>query len=131
MTLFQYLLSKLAEECNEVGQAALKAQQNGLASINPKEGLDSLTILVKELNDILGVCDFLEAAGVDLQKHGLGDPNSRLAKMRRVITYMQPPIEAGQFHPSEKDYALFESIKGQWLEHISIPKNTLRIEGKV
>lgn len=49
----QYLLSKLAEECNEVGQRAMKAQQFGFDEVQPGQPLNNLERLAEEMHDLI------------------------------------------------------------------------------
>lgn len=48
----QYFLCKIAEECNEVAQRALKAQQFGLGEIQQGQNLNNLERLVQEFYDL-------------------------------------------------------------------------------
>ena len=59
MTKKQLLLTKLAEECNEVAQRALKAQQFGTEEIQPGQELNNYQRLHLELNDLLAVVEML------------------------------------------------------------------------
>lgn len=49
----QYHLCKIAEECNEVAQRALKAMQFGLDEIQPGQDRDNLERLVEEFQDLM------------------------------------------------------------------------------
>ena len=53
MTPDQYWLCKIAEECTEVAQRALKAQQFGLSEIQPGQDLTNLERLADEFRDLL------------------------------------------------------------------------------
>ena len=48
----QYHLCKIAEECTEVAQRALKAQQFGLGEIQPGQNLNNLDRLIGEFHDL-------------------------------------------------------------------------------
>jgi len=52
MNADQYHLSKIAEECTEVAQRALKAQQFGLGEVQPGQDLDNLDRLMDEFHDL-------------------------------------------------------------------------------
>ena len=49
----QYLLSKLAEECFEAGQRAMKAQQFGFDEVQPGQPLNNLERLADEMHDLI------------------------------------------------------------------------------
>jgi hypothetical protein len=53
MNRLQYLLGKLAEECNEVGQRCSKAMQFGLDEVQELQHLTNKERLELEFNDIL------------------------------------------------------------------------------
>lgn len=59
MSRIQYLLAKLAEEGNEVGQRALKAQIFGVDEIEPGQLLNNALRLQGEFLDLLGVWEML------------------------------------------------------------------------
>jgi len=59
MTRLQLLLTKLAEECNEVAQMALKTQQFGLEERRPGQELTNLHRLHQELDDALAIVKML------------------------------------------------------------------------
>lgn len=49
----QYLLSKLAEECFEAGQRAMKAQQFGFEEVQPGQPFNNLERLADEMHDLI------------------------------------------------------------------------------
>lgn len=55
----QYLLGKLAEECAEVGQRALKAAQFGLDEVQPGQALDNAERLHAELDELQAIVELL------------------------------------------------------------------------
>lgn len=59
MTREQYLLNKLAEECNEIGQRALKAAQFGLEEIQPGQEINNNIRLIMEMADLAAVTELL------------------------------------------------------------------------
>lgn len=61
MNYKQYLLIKLAEECNEIAQAAIKTALFGETSVDPREdtGETNLDKLLKELLDSSAVVEEL------------------------------------------------------------------------
>lgn len=59
----QYLLTKLAEECTEIAQDALKTQQFGFESYNPDTGITNTEYLTNELNDLFAILEMLDELG--------------------------------------------------------------------
>lgn len=56
----QYLLTKLSEECMEIGKEALKIQQFGFNSYNPEEpNVSNKQRLINELNDLMAIIELL------------------------------------------------------------------------
>jgi hypothetical protein len=91
MTPDQYHLCKIAEECNEVAQRALKAQQFGLGETQPGQGLNNLERLVDEFHDLFVTFDnFLSAVDRGMRttptKHFT---DIRLTKMRKFLQLSQ------------------------------------------
>lgn len=88
MTRVQLLLGKVAEECNEVAQRALKAQQFGLNEVQEGQTLNNLERLKKEFSDLLVVSRMLE---FDIDGDFTGYPSDivELEKMQRVEDYIK------------------------------------------
>lgn len=63
MNLVQFLLTKLAEECNEVGQMALKSQQFGLGEVYTDKS--NRERLHKEIDDMMASIEMLNDVGLD------------------------------------------------------------------
>ena len=63
MTREQYLLTKLAEECNETAQRASKAIVFGLDDIQDGQHKDNNTRLVEEFCHIVAYLELLEEEG--------------------------------------------------------------------
>lgn len=63
MTHDQYLLLKVAEECDEVGQRVSKQMQFGACQIQPGQELNNAARLRVEVLDLLGRLDDLADAG--------------------------------------------------------------------
>lgn len=66
MTRIQLLLGKIAEECNEVAQRALKAQQFGLDEVQDGQVFPNSKRLTVEMRDLLSVCRMLEDEADDI-----------------------------------------------------------------
>lgn len=91
MTHLQYLLTKLAEECQEAGIRALKCQQFGLEEIQPGQHLTNKERLFGELNDIKGVLELLYANGVDYDVDGI----AVIEKMDKIDKYRDYSVSLG------------------------------------
>ncbi len=92
MTKLQFLLTKLAEECNEVAQMALKSQQFGLTEKRDVDGPDNKARLHAELNDLNAIVWMLNS------EFGFGYlPNKKalLAKGSKVEKYLGYSILLG------------------------------------
>lgn len=59
---FEYNLSKLAEECGELTQIAMKSLIFGIDSINPKTGEANRDLIKKEIGDVLTSIQLLNDA---------------------------------------------------------------------
>lgn len=90
----QYLLTKLSEECNEVGQMASKCQQFGLDEVYDGDGniLTNRQRLHAEMNDLLGVIDMLNA---EEDFDFVPDPIAHLHKRAKIAKYRQYSINLG------------------------------------
>ena len=85
MNADQYHLCKIAEECTEVAQRALKAQQFGLGEVQPGQDQSNLERLVDEFHDLYSTLhNFADLIGFDLipskEKH-----LARIAKMDKFL----------------------------------------------
>lgn len=63
MTLEQYLLGKIAEECAEIAQRASKAQRFGLTEKQPGQDKDNAERLMEEMHDLHAVLWMLQDMG--------------------------------------------------------------------
>lgn len=59
LTRYQYLLTKLAEEASEVAQIALKTNQFGPDSCDPRDQVTNTERIHKELIDLLAIVEML------------------------------------------------------------------------
>ena len=86
MTYEQFLLGKLAEECTEIAQDALKTQQFGFDSCNPDTGLSNVEYLNNELNDVFAILEMLKDGG-----YYEFTPESQAiqAKKEKVLKYLE------------------------------------------
>lgn len=92
LTRNQYLLVKLAEECNEVAQRALKQVQFGADEVQEGQSLTNEERLRLELTDLMAVRQLLVESG-ELRKN---DPVtaverflSKNAKVEKYLKYSQ------------------------------------------
>jgi len=93
MNATEHLMVCGGEEANEVATAALsvakalsKVLRFGVNDLNPERGVTAVQHLVAELNDLQGVVELLQEAGVELL--GLHDRGAIDAKKRKVRKYM-------------------------------------------
>jgi len=93
MNLEEYLLNRMGEEAAEITQASTKMLSFGITHRVPSNRMAASDCLVGEINDVLGVADFLNEIGVEL--FGIGKPQARKAKIQKIIAYMQVSIDAG------------------------------------
>jgi hypothetical protein len=84
MNKIQYLLGKVAEECIEVAQRALKAQQFGLEEREQITSLNNWERMEQELNDLDAVIKLLEE---EYQKTFFIDYQEGLIKKDKVDRY--------------------------------------------
>lgn len=82
MTLVDYLLVCLMEECGELSQRAGKAIRFGVEEVQPGQPLTNARRLVDEANDVLAILELLKERGMPLP--GLGDVAAIEAKKARV-----------------------------------------------
>lgn len=102
MTKMQYLLSKLAEECSELAQIALKAQQFGMdefyAKMVPK--IDNKGRMKKEFNDVMATINQINK---ELDMNFLMPENDLIySKIKKIDKYLSYSQLCGQ---TEKDLA--------------------------
>lgn len=92
MTRQQYLFGKLAEECAELAQEAIKCQQFGVLHVfGNAEGVTNIERLNAEFNDVMGVVNMLN---VDIATDFQTTPDSIVvdhdkvsAKMTKVLKW--------------------------------------------
>lgn len=89
----QFLLGKLAEECTEIAQDALKTQQFGFDSCNPDTGLSNVEYLNNELNDLFAILEMLKEGGY---YEFIPDSNAIQAKKEKVLKYLEFSKQLGK-----------------------------------
>lgn len=93
MTEDEHLLLCLAEECDEVGQRAMKALRFGLSEVQPGQPLSNADRIMEEAHDLLSVLAILQRRGV------LPSPvltNDRIiAKEAKIARFMAISREQG------------------------------------
>ena len=94
----QYLLTKLAEECTEIAQDALKTQQFGFDSYNPDTGIDNTQYLTNELNDLFAILEMLEESGCF---KFTPCPNAILEKKDKVEKYLKLSQNLGKVNSED------------------------------
>lgn len=64
MNRADYLLSHLAQECNEVAIRCTKAQMFGLDEIQPGQELTNRERIMREMADVLALCEIMRDEGI-------------------------------------------------------------------
>jgi hypothetical protein len=101
MTIRQYYLDKLMEECAEIIQVASKQIQFGGMSAHPRLGGESnRDRLRSEINDFLGVVDVLMDLGEIREIHPQDLLKAKDAKRWKMIKWLERSQELGNV---EKD----------------------------
>jgi len=98
MDNIQFLLTKLAEECNEVAQQALKSQQFGLEEIYQPIGKSNAERLFEELNDLWAIVNMLNAK---TNLNFYPDEDMIQAKMKKVKKYYEYSRSLGNVSQQE------------------------------
>lgn len=94
MNKVEWLLSKVAEEANEVAQVALKAQKYGLEGVKPGSDKSNLDFLQEEYLDLITAIHMLENhLGMVIDNHTW---KQRLDKRQRVINMMEISRKIGK-----------------------------------
>lgn len=92
LTNEQFLLIKLAEECQEVAQRALKAAQFGLDEVQVGTSTNNADRLEEELDDLFGILRMMKMEDVFTFEP---DPNALREKARKVEKYRQYSRDLG------------------------------------
>lgn len=99
MTLIQFLLGKLAEECGEVGQIAIKAQHFGPDEVYSIQDLTNAERTHHELDDIVAIVEMLNEIGFGYTS----DPERIEAKKQKVIHYLEYSVGLGMVEAKALD----------------------------
>ena len=89
MTVRQYVLGQLAQECAEVAHRASKAQHFGMDEIEPGQALTNRVRLQGELDDLIAVAEMLD---LDIRPSN-ETRHAKHAKVTRMLGYAR---ELGQ-----------------------------------
>lgn len=92
MNRTEYLLTCLAEECNEVAQRVSKILRFGLNEVQPGYTSSNLTRLNEELADLCGVVRMLYPLGIQLQS---GTTEKMIEKEKKVNKYFEYSKQIG------------------------------------
>lgn len=96
LTLRQFYLTKLIEECQEVSQRAAKSMQFGPEEIQKGQEKTNATRLRDEVEDLLGVIAILEANTDDLPEIPISEHVSRVVrKNEKIAKYLKYSQELG------------------------------------
>lgn len=83
----QYLLVKLAEECSEVAQMAMKSAQYGLKEVKEGQDLTNAERLNSELNDLHIILTLMKKNKIFAFKQDKKD--TWIAKLEKVAKYFK------------------------------------------
>lgn len=102
LTRYQYLLTKLAEEASEVAQIALKTNQFGPDSCDPRDQVTNTERIHKELIDLLAIVEMLnEEFSFNFATDSEETWYCKLAKKEKVNKYCQYSMNLGMVeHPT-------------------------------
>lgn len=91
MNLQQHLLTKLAEECTEVGQIALKTQQFGFDESRQGQPYTNAERTHQEIDDLMAIVEMLNDVGF-----GYEPSRERIeAKKNKVVHFLKYSVELG------------------------------------
>lgn len=106
----QFLLLKIAEECTEIAQRALKTAQFGLDEVQNGQDKTNKSRLLEEIGDLLGVLDVFSDEIYpdhgDNLFHSYELTLSRAAKPNRIRKYMKLSQELGKVDEDLSDQEL-------------------------
>lgn len=92
LTIRQFYLTKLAEECNEVGQRALKQQQFGQYEVQKNQALNNEDRLRAEVLDLYAMVRILTEAGEipRIYRYDMEEAyEAKKAKIAKYLAYSQ------------------------------------------
>jgi hypothetical protein len=96
MSRADYLLSHLAQECNEVAIRCTKAQMFGLDEVQPEQPLTNRELIAEELADLYAMVDELQRSGY-LPVFAERDHAARIsAKQRKAMHFRGHSRELGR-----------------------------------
>jgi len=88
MNKIEHLLTILSEECGEVIQITSKILRFGEDDHHPSSPQSNGQLLIKELNDILGVVELLEENGFDVTDFAnFDDIEKKKSKVKHYMNY--------------------------------------------
>lgn len=110
MKQLQFYLGKMAEECTEVAQIALKTSQFGPGEVMPGQPLNNFERCHQELDDLLAMVDELN------DKFGFGytpNPERKAAKKAKVLAYLGYSIHLGfvEGETEVREHPMLESAR--------------------
>jgi excinuclease UvrABC helicase subunit UvrB len=97
ISIKQFYLLKLAEECSEIAQQAIKQIQFGHHALSLSTGkrYDNTALLRAEVNDLLAVLDVLMNLGELPEISPVELLDAKIKKLRRILDYLQHSQELG------------------------------------
>jgi NTP pyrophosphatase (non-canonical NTP hydrolase) len=96
MTLRQFYLTKLIEECQEVSQRAAKSMQFGSTEVQKGQEKTNATRLRDEVEDLLALIALVENNTDDLPEEStVGHIHRTVDKTQKVLKYLKYSQELG------------------------------------
>lgn len=132
MTNTQYLLTKLAEECSEVSQMALKCQHFGLNEVQTGLSLTNKQRLHDEINDILGIISMLNTeCGFEFNENPVAiiQKSEKVSKYRDYSKSIGLVEDENKNQPSEMFNKILDKVKEQ-LDSMTLPVEKKRVHKK-
>lgn len=94
-----YLLSHLAQECNEVAVRYTKAQMFGLDEVQPGQEFTNRERILHELCDLLATCETMKDEGVLPDMAGTETHDRVTAKKEKAAHFSDYSRELGRLLP--------------------------------
>jgi len=106
MSLEQYLLGRVAEECSELAKAAMKAQSFGMDSYSPKDRTTGDKVIDAEYVDVETVYGMLNEVRHRVYHTG-SKSDAHLRKRVKVILFLRRALSANTvvLTPEEQQWA--------------------------
>lgn len=94
MNVDEYILSRLSEECCEVGQRVSKALNFGMTEVQSGQDLNNDERIAEEMKDVISVAIILQRRG-QLTSEFMPTEEEIEAKLKRIKKYAKISVEQG------------------------------------